>query len=177
MKKLHNTLKLTIASAAFFGLLSGANVATAVTLQADRVVAGGVGSNGTVIVKKSNGDTQIKLKGRSATILNAFGGNGTVKAWAQINANGTIDSCWRCNKSVAETKKLGTGTYEVDFTPLSSDITSRPRLATVDGHDGLFAPSNIINVVTRSGDPSSVFVKLISRLGANSDAPFTLLIF
>jgi hypothetical protein len=177
MKKLHNTLKLTVASAAFFGLLSGANVATAVTLKADKFVAGGVGSNGKVIVKKSNGVTNIKLKGRSGTIQNAFGGHGTVKAWAQIDANGTIDSCWRCNKSAAETRKLGTGIYEVDFTPLSSDITSRPRLATIDAHDGLFAPSNIIVVVTRSGDPSSVFVSLISRLGAASDAPFTLLIF
>ena len=195
MKNLRNTLKLTAASAVCFGVLTGANIASAesdatdatdatdaggdagITVQASKVIVGGGGSHGTILLKKSTGTTKMKLIGRVGTIQNAFTGNGTVKAWAQINANGTIDSCWRCNQSVTETKKLSTGRYEVDFTPLGADIRSRPRLATIDGHDSSATSPGIIYVETRSGDSSSVYVDLENESGAaDSDRPFTLVI-
>jgi hypothetical protein len=103
-------------------------------------------------------------------------GNGMVKAWARINADGTIASCWRCNTDTSQTRNYGTGYYEVDFTPLSTDISGRPRSAVLDI---LLAGSTtgMISVANRSGDPSSVFVYTLDIDGNPADRPFTLIIY
>jgi hypothetical protein len=114
-------------------------------------------------VKDAFNTTAVRLDGRSGNVTNLFSndqneGNGLVKAWAQINADGTIFACWRCNKDPNETRRLGAGTYEVDFTPLSTDIFARPRSATVNGVSGTEAAFAAVLLEHRVGDSSSVFV-------------------
>ena len=88
-------------------------------------------------LRNQDGDTAVQLRASDANVTNLFSNeedqsNGLVKAWAQITADGTIVACWRCNTDTAETRRLGAGNYEVDFTPLATDISRRPRLATID---------------------------------------------
>jgi hypothetical protein len=47
--------------------------------------------------------------------------NGLVKAYAEINTDGTIAASWRCNTDPLETQRLATGSHEVDFTLLAID--------------------------------------------------------
>ena len=103
--------------------------------------------------------------------------NGLVKAWAQINADGTIAACWRCNTDPAETGQTSLGDYEVDFTPLATDISGRPRSATIDNLGTGSAASGTIELADRSGDPSSVFVSTEDAAGAEADRPFVLIIY
>ena len=98
---------------------------------------------------------------RTGNVTNLFSNeedesNGLVKAWAQIDADGTIIACWRCNTDPAETRRTSTaGHYEVDFTPLATDITGRPRSVALDG-DGIRRWHH--RAGRPHGDPSSVFV-------------------
>ena len=100
-----------------------------------------------------------------------------VQAWARIRADGTIASCFNCNTSTSQTQRLGTGEYEVDFTPLSSDIRGRPRLATRDDLRAASAPTGQIGLADRFGDNSSVFVRTTDNSGTNTDQDFVLIIF
>ena len=94
--------------------------------------------------------------------------NGLVKAWAQIDADGTIVACWRCNTDPAETRRLGTGAYEVDFTPL------RPTSAGGRGRRPSTTrwplPGCVISLADRTTDPSSVHVDTADPNGNLSDA-------
>lgn len=74
----------------------------------------------------------IVLNGASGNATQQLGGNGFVKAWARINADGSVHSCFLCLPLA--TSRLNQGVYRVDFSLLSSDIRSRPRLAVVDRH-------------------------------------------
>ena len=79
-----------------------------------------------------------------------------------------------------ETQKLDglDGWYEVDFTPLAEDITSRP-VACTGGHLGNDVPTTpTITCTTRTGDPSSINVfRTISSSGNFIDMDFTIIIF
>ncbi len=109
---------------------------------------------------------------------NLLNKEGNLKAWAMINADGTIESCWRCNTDALETQKTQTGVYEVDFTPLATDISARPRLATpqIHGVDVLEFPV-LIDLADRSGDLSSVFVVIRNTNNTLTNAPFVLVIY
>ena len=51
----------------------------------------------------------VNLRATTGNVINLFSNeeqsNGLVKAWAQINANGTIVACWRCNTDPTETRR------------------------------------------------------------------------
>ena len=98
-------------------------------------------------------------------------------ACCRIRANGTINGAgsFRCNFAVAETRRLGVGIYEVDFTPLSSDVRGAARSATLDTQTTGSAAGEI-GVADRAGDFSSVFVQILSNTGAGLDAGFDLCI-
>ena len=105
--------------------------------------------------------------------------NGFVKAWARINANGTVSSCYNCNTDSAETRRIGVGRYEVDF--LLGDITGRPRLATLDT-DGTTPVMGFISLSNHPTDDSSVHVFTVDVGGAlqdpdSADRAFTLIIY
>jgi hypothetical protein len=109
--------------------------------------------------------------------IDGLTGNGMLKAWARINADGTVASCWRCNTVPTETQSLpGTGTYEVDFTPVGTDISGRPRMAVLDNL-GTGSTSGSISLADRAGDPSSVYVVTLDTTGGAADRPFVLIIF
>jgi hypothetical protein len=140
------------------------------------------GKNGRLRVRDQGGEIAVELDARSGNVTNLFSNdpdesNGLVKAWAQINADGTIEACWRCNTDTNETRRFNTGAYEVDFTPLAPDITGRPRSATIDNLGGGDAPIAVLYLADRDGDPSSVFVDTNNLAGANLDAPFVLTIY
>jgi hypothetical protein len=145
--------------------------------------------DGRLRLRRIDGKTTIELNGSTGNVTNRFSdiageSNGLVKAWAAINADGTIAACWRCNRDTDETRRFGNGDYEVDFTPLSPDIRERPRIATVSGPNGTpLADVRIINRnVDVNGDPnpdhSSVHVVTANAMtGAKLNAPFVILIY
>jgi hypothetical protein len=116
------------------------------------------------------------LTGSSDDVVNKFDGNGVVKAWARINADGTVASCHRCDPSTAETRSLSTGTYEVDFTPVGTDISSRPWTCSL-GNGASFGAVDQIGCVQRAGDASSIFVDIRNISGASTNLAFTVVVY
>ena len=142
-----------------------------------RLLLGVAGQDGDLWLRDSANTVTLQVDGQSGNLTNAFSGNGVVKAWARINANGTVESCFRCNTSATETRSIaGAGSYEVDFTPLATDISSRPRSAVLDSHSGAVLEGGI-TLADRSGDASSVFVRTTDPNGTDTDIAFTLLIY
>jgi len=97
-------------------------------------------------------------------------------ACCQINANGTPRGAgsFRCNLSSAETRRLGVGAYEVDFTPVSTDIRNYSKSAVLNIHLAGSGPHGIIAVADRLGDLSSVQVSTFSITGAFQDRAFDI---
>jgi hypothetical protein len=111
-------------------------------------------------------------------VTNRLGDNGLVKAWARVSSGGTVLSCWRCNTSTTETRRVAAGEYIVSFSPLGTDIESRPRLAVLDLHVsvGGFAPTGQVHLASNFGnDGVQVFTQDSS--GASADRDFTVFIF
>jgi hypothetical protein len=130
------------------------------------------GKQGRLRVMNRDGDSAVELNASSGNLTNLFSNeanksNGLVKAWAQINADGTIIACWRCNKDPTETTRIGNGHYLVDFTPLSSDIRGTPRSATPN--DEIPVNSIVIAVNDFFDDFSSVAV--LTRRSNDTRAP------
>jgi hypothetical protein len=147
------------------------------------VVLGGTSGDGRLRVRDDAKVIGMDLRASNGNLTNLFSndeneGNGLVKAWAQINADGTIAACWRCNTDTAETRQIGvTGSYEVDFTPLNTDITGRPRSVSIDNIVGGNLPQASIYAADRSGDASSVFVETVDVDGTLLDRSFVLIIY
>ena len=100
-------------------------------------------------------------------------------ACCRINgANGSAIGAesFRCNLSTLETRRLGNGTYEVDFTPVSTNITRLVKHATLDTQAG-GSFTGTIGVSDRLGDPSSVFVLIQNNAGVNTNAGFNLCLY
>jgi hypothetical protein len=146
------------------------------------IVLGGSGENGRLRVRNEDNDTAVELSGIDGNVTNLFSNlenesNGLVKAWAVINANGAVVACWRCNLSAAQTQRIATGIYEVDFTPLATDIRGRPRLTAPDGGDAL-GNFVVIRSEELSGDESSVrVITQRANTQALEDTAFTLAIY
>jgi hypothetical protein len=148
------------------------------------LVVGGDTGQGRLRVRDADGTTVVELRSDNGSVTNLFANdpsasNGLIKAWAAINADGTIAACWRCNRDPVETQKLNFGSYEVDFTPLATDITERPRMATVSGNDGAM-PQATIRVVDRTTPPDDSTVHIFTEnpaTGDRVDAPFVLVIY
>lgn len=153
---------------------------TTISLDGQRglVELGSPDDDGDLWIWNHNTDDQraIDLNGATGTASQQLGGNGFVKAWAKINADGTVASCYQCNMSSSETQRLFLGQYEVSFSPLAADITSRPRLAVFDSHD-IASPAGEISLANRSLDTASVFVHTLDSGGDDADRSFTLFIF
>jgi hypothetical protein len=98
-------------------------------------------------------------------------------ACCQINANGTprASGSFRCNLSSLETRRVGVGSYEVDFTPVATDIRNFARSATLDTQTTGTTVGEI-GLADRAGDLSSVFVSTYGSNGALVDKAFDLCI-
>ncbi len=151
------------------------------TRLAPGIILGAAGNDGDLFIRKGAGGISVRLDGDSGNVTNAFSNsqnqsNGLVKAWAKINLDGTIKACWRCNRNTSETRKINTGLYEVDFTPLGTDIRGRPRLASVDVFLGGSAVSTSI-VLVDSPDLSSAQLLFTNAAGTPIDRSFDLVIY
>lgn len=133
---------------------------------------GSTADDGDIIVMDAAPDQEsFRVDGNTGNVTNQLGGNGTVKAWAEINSTGSILACWRC--SAVGTGKIETGQYSVSFSPLGSNIDSRPRMASIDSH-GSGAPAGFATVAD-AGD--GVVVHTRNTSGTLADLPFTVFIF
>jgi len=144
------------------------------------IVAGGNTGNGRLRLKNEDNAIGVDLRADNGNVINLFSNdedesNGLVKAWAKINSDGTIAGCWRCNTDTSETFRVSTGLYEVDFTPLATDISGRPRAATVSGAGSI--PQAVIRVADIASDASSLNVATNTPGGALVNAPFVLIIY
>jgi len=136
---------------------------------------GNDGDEGELRIDDTTGALGINLDGQSGNVTNKLTGNGTVKAWAQISLTGDVIQCWRCNTSTANTRRLSTGVYEVDFT-VSTDISARPRGAVIDTNTTSSQPG-LISLSDRFGDASSVYVVTRTTSGLLADVSFTVVIY
>jgi hypothetical protein len=141
------------------------------------IALGGAAGNARLRLRNEDGASAVDLQASNGNVTNLFSNeedasNGLVKAWARINGDGTIAACWRCNKDPNETRRLAPGFYEVDFTPLATDITGRPRSAH-PRFEGAFG----IATAEDSNDVSSVLVGTRDGAGEPLDNTFFLFIF
>ena len=137
-----------------------------------------LGQAGNLKLTNSRGAETVAIDGQSGNATNTFASNGFIKAWAMINSDGTIRDCWRCNRDPVETRRLATGLYEVDFTPLATDIRSRPKMAIAYNNDT--GGTGFVNVgLNDSHDSSTVIVNVGKsyNVGEWYDYPFTIMIF
>ncbi len=138
------------------------------------------GDDGDLQIEDGNGTISFDIDGSSGNInqdvdnVTITNGNGAVKAWAKINGDGTVDSCWKCSTNTTQTQRLTTGQYEVDFT--LGNIDQRPCLASSGSHStGDQADRNV--ECYDSADPSSKNVETNDLAGADADGAFTVVIF
>jgi len=118
------------------------------------------------------GDCQIQLSSGAPT---GIAGDGFVKAWARVNSDGTIASCYNCNPA-GSVHTLSSGSYIVDFSPLTGNIAGRPRTATLDTLGG-GSLTGEISVADSVGLPSGVFVRTLDSSGINVDQSFSLVLY
>lgn len=139
------------------------------------------GQTGEIRLQDGLGDTLLQLEGGTGNIEQEVdntaiaNGNGAVKAWAKINADGSVFQCWKCNLDAGETQRLGEGFYEVDFD--LGNTQARPRLAVIDSHTTV-ASTTFVVAVFGSSDTSTVGVRTRAVVSGDlSDAAFTVFIF
>lgn len=140
---------------------------------------GNSGSSGTLYMDNGTASwNSIVLAGSTGTLTNQYAGNGLVKAWARINFDGTVASCYRCNVATDETRLIPgyTGAYEVDFTPVGTDIRDRPWTCSM-GTGATFGAIGQIGCVQRSGDASSIFVDTRDTVGTSANVAFTVVVY
>ncbi len=133
-----------------------------------RILLGALGEDGDLIVNDGNAVETIRLNGANGTVTNNEDGNGLIKAWAKVDDDGTLVSCWRCVDSF----RLIAGSYLVQF---NEDIGSRPRTATIDSHS-LFDPFPA-TIRLSDVDSDTVSVRTADNTNALVDRAFTLVIY
>jgi hypothetical protein len=144
------------------------------------IVLGGSSGDGRLRIRDDANDIGVDLQA-NGNVTNRFDNaasrsNGLVKAWAEINEDGSVANCWRCDKSSSATFRVSEGLYQVDFTPLNTDITGRPRSVTVSGAGAI--PLAAIRTADVAGDASALNVATNDPTdGDFIDAPFVLIIY
>ena len=155
--------------------VSSADLAPALNL-------GTPGNDGDFTVKQAAGPVGVRLNGDNSTVTNRYSSapnqsNGLVKAWARIRFDGSVESCWRCNTNNVFTKRTAVGFYFVDFTPLATDVSGRPRSVVADIHEGIGSASVWFTVAPDTFDPSRINVIAVNSNASFEDQSFTLLIY
>lgn len=138
---------------------------------------GSVDDDGDLWVMDNDPDglVSIGLDGGTGDVTNQLDGNGLVKAWARINADGSVLNCWRC--SPEGTSRFGEGDYLVSFSSLGAIISARPRLATLDAHASGISNGQISLVSAGSADRDKIVVHTDNSSGDPADRGFTLFVF
>lgn len=136
---------------------------------------GGIGEDGDLRLHDNTDTETFRVNGQSGTATNSLSSNGQVKAWARIDADGSVLSCWRCDPD-ATSKLAGQPIYTVDFGPVGSDIQSRPRMVVMDSHDPTSESPSVArlqNAFTATG----VVVWVTQFDAMEADPSFTLFIY
>jgi hypothetical protein len=102
---------------------------------------------------------------------------GNAVCTAAINSTGTVAGGASVNKSTAQTRRVGTGLYEVDFLAPCSNVTAKAGFARYVQVDtlqiGTAAPV-ICTTADRVGDTSSVWVACYDVGGVARNTSFFL---
>lgn len=102
---------------------------------------------------------------------------GVVKYTAAINADGSVANCFGCNRSVAETRRISAGTYEVDFTGDIRATLGWSRWVQVDTLSiGSIGGNVNCTTADRLGDVSSIWVFCTNSNGLAQDTSFFLFV-
>ena len=143
------------------------------------ITLGAPGSeDGDIIIYDGNTTLEsFRVDGNTGNATNQFGGNGLVKAWARINSDGTIASCYRCNTDTTETRRISEGHYEVDFTSISTLMRLRPFLCSLGYGEVQIIGAGHIICSRRNGDQSSINIVTTSDSNTAADGPFTVVVF
>ncbi|MGH6918761.1 MAG: hypothetical protein ACREJ0_13790 [Geminicoccaceae bacterium] len=133
------------------------------------------GRNARLRLRDAAGDNGVELSAATANLTNLFSNdqdasNGLVKAWARINDDGTIEACWRCNKDPNVTRRIQEGFYEVDFTPLATDISGRPM-------SGSILNSGLGQLVLFNNNANLSSILVTTFFSAIEDRAFVVLIY
>ena len=142
---------------------------------------------GVGVYGETNSANGIAVKGKAANgglaasfedgdVTQTLPNNGVVKGWAKIAADGTIVSCYKCNTDSTKTYKVQTGGYSVSFSPLGTDISARPRTATLDTHGGGTIMGEI-GLASSIADASAIYVKTADSAGVSADKSFTVVLY
>lgn len=111
-----------------------------------------------------------------AAVTHSTATRGQVMCTAAINADGSVASCFNCNKDVTETLKLSTGTYQVAFQGICDNAQASKgwsRWVQVDTlTDG--TQNAYCTTADRAGKPKAVWVQCRDHDGAYVDASFFL---
>ena|SRR5271167_1116518 len=99
---------------------------------------------------------------------------GVVFATAAINRDGTVASCFTCNRS--NTVHLGTGVYQVGFNTNVQATNGWSRWVQVDtlSTGSIFGVS--CTTADRAGLATGVFVLCVDTAGADTDTSFFLFV-
>ncbi len=142
--------------------------------QTGTVDIGTSGTAGDLTLRDSSADTNITLDGETGTATNWLNGNGFVKGWARMKADGTLLSCYNCDSDPLKTLRTALGTYYVDFSPIASDISTRPRMAVLDKFDLTVSGVDTITLTDdNTGDPSRIRI----FTGPAQDHSFTIMVY
>jgi hypothetical protein len=133
------------------------------------------GRNARLRLRDATGENGVELSAATANLTNLFSNdqdasNGLVKAWARINDDGTIEACWRCNKDPNETRRIEEGFYQVDFTPLATDIGGRPM-------SGSIVNSGLGQLVLFNNNSNLSSILVTTFFSAIEDRAFVVLIY
>jgi hypothetical protein len=101
------------------------------------------------------------------------------QACCRITPGGTAIAAesFKCNTNSAETRRLAPGQYEVDFTPLNTDVRRFVRLCTIDSQTNANSEALGITCVDRFGDNSSIFVRIQDQNGNVTNEGFNACLF
>lgn len=100
-------------------------------------------------------------------------------ACCRINSSGTLiasESSPRCNSDSSHTRRISNGNYEVDFNVPFTDVRTLVKMITLDTQVG-GSGAWMVGVSDRSGDISSVFVKVRNHDNKGTNSGFNLCLF
>lgn len=136
---------------------------------------GGTGEDGDVVIFDDDFDETARIDGQTGSLVNSLNGNGLVKAWAKVAFDGSVVACWRCNSGVTTSPEVGV--YHVSFSPLASDIRSRPRMATIDSHTTSTQSPAFLTLSNNADSNAAVTVEIDGVLTPDTNRSFTVFIY
>ena len=123
------------------------------------------------------GSLDCAVAQNKVVVIPLFGEDGPVCCKVQSNGNLiAAESSNMCNADVSQTRRVNEGNYEVDFLDPLTDVRPKVKMVTLDTQIG-GSVAWMVGVSDRSGDESSVFVKVRNHDNAAVNSGFNLCLF